>query len=301
MRLWKPLLFSTIVALVGCGGDPEPAPEGEGDTYNAQGENAEGEYAEGEYAEGEYAEGEYAEGEGEATSQPAEEVDLPALGAPAGVYGEGVDLDMATALADLDADIESYDGVPVRIDGTIQEVCTKKGCWMTVMDGDMSVRVRFQDYGFFVPRDAGGRNVIVQGTIRRETISEEVAKHYADESGDPEAAAAIEGDQEVLAFTATGVEILGSADRPEATKNTSGLGKAFGGRQPIGEPAGEIANSKAALAFLRTLKGPRTVEFTAYLVAKLSGQRWYVFGTGDADAPLASGYAVGADGQAVSY
>ena len=290
MRLWKPLLFSTLVALVGCGGSPEPAPEGE--------------YAEGEYAEGEHDEhhaDEYGD-EYAPESQPAQQVDLPALGAPAGVFGEGVDLDMATALADLDADIESWDGVPVRVDGMIADVCQKKGCWMTLGDGDLVVRVRFQDYGFFVPRDAKGRAAIIQGTIRRETITEEVAKHYADESGDADAAAAIDGPQEVLAFTATGVEILGADEMPERTKVTTGLGRGIQTGEPLGEPAGEIAASKDALAHLRSLRGARTAEFSGYIVAKIGGRKWFVFGTGDAEAPLASGYAVaGDDGQALAY
>ena len=42
----------------------------------------------------------------------------------------------------------------VVVEGTITDVCAKKGCWMKVVDGDDEIFVKFRDYGFFVPRNA---------------------------------------------------------------------------------------------------------------------------------------------------
>lgn len=71
-----------------------------------------------------------------------------------------------------------------KVRGTIEEVCQMKGCWMTLRNevGE-NVRVTFKDYGFFVPKDISGREVIIEGTASREVLEEDVAKHYAEDGG----------------------------------------------------------------------------------------------------------------------
>ena len=44
-------------------------------------------------------------------------------------------------------------------------------------------RVTFKDYGFFVPKDAAGREVIIDGIASLKELDEETAKHFADDSG----------------------------------------------------------------------------------------------------------------------
>jgi len=43
--------------------------------------------------------------------------------------------------------------------------------------------VSFKDYGFFIPTDSGGKNVLLLGTFSRTSVSKEEAEHYATDLG----------------------------------------------------------------------------------------------------------------------
>ncbi len=92
----------------------------------------------------------------------------------------------------------------IVLTGTIMDVCQKKGCWIVVSDGTDQMRVTFKDYGFFLPKDASNREVVIRGVVSVETLDEGTAKHYAEESKgeDPDA---IEGPQVVVTMVASGV------------------------------------------------------------------------------------------------
>jgi hypothetical protein len=71
-----------------------------------------------------------------------------------------------------------------KVKGIVEEVCQMKGCWMTLKnDKGASIRITFKDYGFFVPKDISGREVILEGVAFKEKLAEDVAKHYADDGG----------------------------------------------------------------------------------------------------------------------
>jgi len=228
------------------------------------------------------------------TSQP-DRPQLPPLGRPAGVFGAEVTVDERTRLADVAADPAELEGETIRVEGTIEDVCTKKGCWMVLRDGEEEVRVRFVDYSFFVPRDAHDRRAIVQGTAKAEAISEEMARHYAEESGSPEEAEAIDGPQQVISFTATAVEILGSDELPLAAEGDGAEAAALAERvaaaaAPTDDRAYEAApvdDAAAALERVRAVPGARTLEFDLW--TEVEG--WVVFGA-PGDERFASGAAV---------
>jgi hypothetical protein len=97
---------------------------------------------------------------------------------------------------------------PVKVAASIKKVCKKKGCWFTLSgeEVDRKVRVRMKDYGFFVPRNTDGADVVVEGTLKKRTMSEKEAKHYAKDQGkDP--SSIDEEDLKVFEFTASGVRI----------------------------------------------------------------------------------------------
>jgi hypothetical protein len=116
------------------------------------------------------------------------------------------------ALADLVKSPDAYKGKVVRTEGTIAAVCQEKGCWMTLKTGETTVRVRFKDYAFFVPKDVAGATVVVEGLFEMKTVAEATAKHYAGETpgGKP---AEIKGDQKEYSFTASGVELVRNAKK----------------------------------------------------------------------------------------
>lgn len=229
---------------------------------------------------------------------------LPPLGHPAGVFGAGVKLSKVTPLETAAKQVKDLHGRTIRVDGLLKDVCRKKGCWTVLRDGKREVRVKFRDYSFFVPRDAAGRRALVEGIVTAKTISEEEAKHYAEESGDPESAKKIKGPQKVLAFTAIGVEILGKTALPplaqgDAAAQAKVIAKVDGGQELKQEKKVAADSLKAAMTLLRRLKGPRTVEFNLCAEVKTATGTWRVFSSSKRG--FESGFAVRADGTVKSF
>ncbi len=100
------------------------------------------------------------------------------------------------------------DTVNVKFAATVKDVCQKKGCWMNLEMGEKEAMVRFKDYGFFMPKDIAGQDVIVNGKAYVEEMNVEDQRHYAEDGGaTPEEIAAITAPKRTLAFEADGVLI----------------------------------------------------------------------------------------------
>ena len=84
---------------------------------------------------------------------------------------------------------------------TIMEVCEKKGCFFIAQEGDNAVRITFKDYGFFIPTDSEGKEVTIIGELTKKTLSEEQAKHYAEDAG--KNSESIKGEQEEYSIVAS--------------------------------------------------------------------------------------------------
>jgi len=85
--------------------------------------------------------------------------------------------------------LEQYKGLKIgdtlnsKIKGKIIEVCSKKGCWMTLdIEGDNDVMVKFKDYGFFMPLNAEG-DVVINGKAFVSETSVDELRHYAEDAG----------------------------------------------------------------------------------------------------------------------
>ena len=116
-------------------------------------------------------------------------------------YGEVITEDGATNFYGLASSLKASDTLQIKLDGIIEEVCQAKGCWMTLMDSkkSSSVFVRFKDYSFFVPKDAGGNRAIVEGQLFTQVTPVETLRHYARDKGasEDEIAAITEPKQEI--------------------------------------------------------------------------------------------------------
>jgi len=102
-------------------------------------------------------------------------------------YGATINSD---AVADTGQMTEKYevlkvtDTLQVKFKATVQEVCQSKGCWMKLnLDNGQEAMVRFKDYGFFMPMDIKGKEVIVNGSAFVEEMSVEDQRHYAKDAG----------------------------------------------------------------------------------------------------------------------
>lgn len=100
-------------------------------------------------------------------------------------YGAALDTKSVLPISDLATSFSTMkktDTLFTKVQGTIKEVCTKKGCWMTLdLGDDKDLMVRFKDYGFFMPLDAKG-DVIINGFATISEISVEDLKHYAEDA-----------------------------------------------------------------------------------------------------------------------
>ena len=105
--------------------------------------------------------------------------------------------------------ISGKDSLQTQIVGEIKEVCQSKGCWMKVqLESNDEVFVRFKDYGFFVPKDAAGKKVVMNGAAFLEEMSVDDQRHYAEDEGASEdELAQITAPKKTLRFEADGVLI----------------------------------------------------------------------------------------------
>ncbi len=116
--------------------------------------------------------------------------------------------------------LEQFDGIQgeeIKLTAYIDEVCSKKGCWMVLeLDGDKDMRVTFKDYEFFVPKDAAGKLATVQGVATMDTTTVEMLQHYAQDAGDSqEEIDAITEPEFNYAFEAVGVIIKDASTTDE--------------------------------------------------------------------------------------
>ena len=76
------------------------------------------------------------------------------------------------------------DTLKAKFNAKVLEVCQSKGCWMKVqLDNNQQAMVRFKDYGFFMPKDIQGKEVVVNGLAFVEEMSVKDQKHYAKDAG----------------------------------------------------------------------------------------------------------------------
>jgi len=123
-------------------------------------------------------------------------------------YGEEFEIGETNSLGELETILAEGAGNDVTIKGTIDAACQKKGCWMVMKDGETEMRVRFLDYGFFVPKDCSGQTATIKGVASLDTISVEMLQHYAEDAGESEEEISKITEPEFeLSFEATGVLI----------------------------------------------------------------------------------------------
>jgi uncharacterized protein YdeI (BOF family) len=110
-------------------------------------------------------------------------------------------------LAEVTANADKYHGKTVKLKGNIADVCQREGCWLVLSDGERTIRVKMKDHKFVVPKDSGKKVAMVEGVIEKQELSEEMARHYAEESAGKVDPSTIKGPQVVVGMVATGVHI----------------------------------------------------------------------------------------------
>ena len=151
-----------------------------------------------------------------AAARPSAGAATPPTAAPKAVapakFGAPLSAKPALSAQAVLADPKKFDDKDIKLTGQVGGVCQAKGCWMTIGTGEpgaASVRVRFKDYAFFVPKDCMGKTAVVEGHFKLTTLSVAEAQHYADDAAKEGATPKkIATPQSTLALMATGVELL---------------------------------------------------------------------------------------------
>lgn len=130
-----------------------------------------------------------------------------------GNYGANLDAAGVVSPAEMVLAVEKEGNFEGKITGEIKEVCTKKGCWLTMdLPNGESMRVTFKDYGFFVPTTSQGYPVILEGVAVLTETDVDTQRHYAEDAGmSKEEVAKITETKREITFEAVGVVIKGKA------------------------------------------------------------------------------------------
>jgi hypothetical protein len=130
-----------------------------------------------------------------------------------GKFGADINDSGVVTLAELVSELESKDEFQGKVVGEIKEVCSKKGCWMTIdLPNGETMRVTFKDYGFFVPLNSSGYPVIIEGIATKKVTDVETLRHYAEDAGkSKEEIEKITDSKNEYAFEAVGVIIKENA------------------------------------------------------------------------------------------
>jgi len=123
----------------------------------------------------------------ERNNQPSEKNEASVTAADSTLtayFGDKITEDGAVEASQLPGLMSGKDSLQIKVKGKIEEVCQKKGCWLDMKLGDnQTMKVGFKDYAFFVPKDAAGKAVILEGIAYTDTIPVSELRHYAEDAG----------------------------------------------------------------------------------------------------------------------
>ncbi|CAN5537721.1 hypothetical protein BH10BAC5_BH10BAC5_05640 [soil metagenome] len=129
------------------------------------------------------------------------------------LYGKDqIKKDNTIEISEVAANPEKYKGQEITLKGTVGDVCQNAGCWMVLTDGKNDIRI-FTNHDFFLPTNCFDKNVILSGKFDVADVSEEDARHYAEESDRARTKSIdIIGVQKWMVIDASGIKILDSKD-----------------------------------------------------------------------------------------
>jgi hypothetical protein len=122
--------------------------------------------------------------------------------------GQPIADEQRVAFADALKEPQAYAGKQVVIEGVVNRVCKKEGCWMEIAPAAdvQSIRVTFKNHAFFVPKDADGLKFRAAGEFTIRKLDKETVAHLVKEDG-AQIKTNPDGTADEVTFVATGVEL----------------------------------------------------------------------------------------------
>lgn len=82
-------------------------------------------------------------------------------------YGEKITSTEKTAISEIMSNPENFVGQKVLVEGTVVNVCAKRGCWIELASDKEfeTIRVKVQDGVIVFPMEAKGQKALVEGEV----------------------------------------------------------------------------------------------------------------------------------------
>jgi len=105
--------------------------------------------------------------------------------------------------------VKDGDVVQGYFQGEVEEVCSKKGCWIKLkLKNGETATIKMKDYAFFVPSALVGKKVIINGEASLKTVSVAELQHIAEDAGkSKEEIAKITEAEETISIMANGIMV----------------------------------------------------------------------------------------------
>ncbi len=123
---------------------------------------------------------------------------LPTLAVEGKVYGKPLTGTETTEIGYLLEHGDKLVGKTVRVEGLVNGVCEKRGCWMTIASTKeefKEIRIKVEDGVIVFPMKAKGRHATAEGVLAKIEMSLEQTvayqKHHAEEHGEEFDAASV--------------------------------------------------------------------------------------------------------------
>ena len=103
--------------------------------------------------------------------------------------GKPITLTEVTSISQIFENPQDFLGDSVLVNGTIIDVCNKRGCWIEITSDSafQSIKVKVKDGEIVFPLSAKGSNATVQGVVEQLVFTKEevirMEKHQAEEQG----------------------------------------------------------------------------------------------------------------------
>ena len=101
--------------------------------------------------------------------------------------GKPLTLKEPVSISAIQSEPSRYVGQIVQVKGKVSEVCQMMGCWMNLVDGEKSIRIKVNDGDIVFPKESVGKNALAEGKLVKIELTKEQAiaqaKHEAEETG----------------------------------------------------------------------------------------------------------------------